>query len=194
LEININEIAQWLFGGISISTLLSILLVVLVLLGVLKLAKGVLIQSLLLIISWLPSVIIVLAVDTSSLKSIIPLKGIGLILFPYTWDVLLGNFSGQDIGYVASFMLIVSFIALLHLAVMFCYKWHVKVIYAPFIAYLCMIALGLGLINTHYAIYKWYENSCITSGIHPLMPVIFICMLLVIMFVMYWGVKKRGVR
>jgi hypothetical protein len=114
-------------------------------------------------------------------------------LFPYTWDVLLGNFAGQDLGFVASLMLVISFIALLHLSIMFCASWKIKLFYAPLIAYIGMIALGLGLVNTHKALYDWYANSCIASGIHPLMPVIFVIMVGIIGFVIFWGTKRKGV-
>jgi len=191
--VDINQLIQWLFGGISLSTLLGVLLVVLVSLGILKIAKGILVQTFLLLMAWLPSVVIVLAADTSALKTVVPLKGYGIILFPYTWDVLLGNFAGQDLGFVASLMLVISFIALLHLAIMFCASWKIKLFYAPLIAYIGMVALGLGLVNTHKALYDWYANGCIASGIHPLMPVIFLIMLTIIVFIMIWGARKRSV-
>jgi hypothetical protein len=192
VEIDINSLIQWFFGGISLSTLIGVLLVVLVSFGILKIAKGILVQCFLLLMAWLPSVVITLATDTSALKTIVPLKGYGIILFPYTWDVLLGNFSGQDLGFVASLMLIISFIALLHLAIMFCASWKIKLFYAPLIAYIGMVALGLGLVNTHKALYDWYAAGCIASGIHPLMPVIFIVMVGVISFIMILGAKKKG--
>jgi hypothetical protein len=55
-----------------------------------------------------------------------------------------------------------------------------------------MVALGLGLVNTHKALYDWYAAGCIASGIHPLMPVIFIVMVGVISFIMILGAKKKG--
>jgi hypothetical protein len=194
MALDVNQLIQWLFGGISLSTLVCVLLIVLVSIGVLKIAKGILVQSFLLIMAWLPSVIIVLATDTSGLKTVIPLKGYGLILFPYTWDVLLGNFYGQDLGYVASLMLVISYIALLHLAVMFCASWKISFLYSPFIAYIGMVALGLGLVNTHKALYNWYAAGCIASGIHPLMPIIFVGMVGIIMLILVWGAKRRSVQ
>jgi len=192
VEIDINSLIQLLFGGIGVTTLAVALLAVLAFFGILKVAKGILVQCLLLLIAWLPSIVVTLGTDTSALKTIVPLKGYGIILFPYTWDVLLGNFSGQDLGFVASLMLIISFIALLHLSIMFCASWKIKMFYAPLIAYIGMIALGLGLVNTHKALYDWYANSCIASGIHPLMPVIFVVMVGIIVFVIYWGTKRKG--
>jgi len=174
----------------TISSLLILMLTILTVLGIVRLAKGVLVQSFLLIIAWLPSIVVTSAVDTSQLKTILPLKGYGLILFPYTWDVLYGAFKGTEIGWFAGLMLFTSYIALLHLSVMFCVKWKMSPFYSPFIAYLGMLCLGLGLINFHREVYNAYVNGCLSSGIHPLMPVIFLAFLGTIIYIMVWGTKK----
>ncbi|MGP3705201.1 MAG: hypothetical protein ACKD6O_07935 [Candidatus Bathyarchaeota archaeon] len=190
MEIDIGNLVQWLIGGLGVSSLAVILVLILVFLGILKIAKGLVVQSLLLIVSWVPSAVLSSVVNV---QSTVPVKGFGLILFPYVWDTLLGACAGTEIAYISAVMLAVSFIAFLHLSIMFCAKWKIKYYYAPLIAYICLVALGLGLFNTHKALYSAYENYCVSSGVHPAMPLIFMVFVLLIIFILYWGRKRRSV-
>lgn len=191
MEIDIGNVIQWLIGGLGVTSLVAILVLILVFLGILKIARGLVVQCLLLIVSWLPSIIVSSAVNVES--AVVPLRGFGLILFPYVWDTLLGVYAGTGIAYVSGVMLVISFIAFLHLSIMFCAKWKIKYYFAPLIAYVCLLALGLGLFNTHKALYKAYESYCVSSGVHPAMPLIFIVFVFLIIFIMYWGRKRRSI-
>lgn len=189
---DVGSLIQWLIGGIGLTTLFAILLIILVSLGIIKIAKGLLVQSLLLSVAWIPAVVVSLSLNVEGV--IVPVKGYGLILFPYVWDTLYGGNVSAEVTFISGVMLIVSYIAFLHLSIMFCLKWKMKVVFAPFIAYLCMIAFGLGLLNTHKALYNAYENVCVSSGVHPAMPLIFIVFVLLIIFVLYWGHKRKMVK
>jgi len=191
-----SELLNWLLGGIALSTVVSIILILVVIYLGMKVTKGILIQSLLLIVAWLPSIIITFAIDTSTLEPqpIIPLRGVGLVLFPYTWDTLFGWFVDTQIGVISLLMIVISYIAFLHLSIIFCKNYQIKVFLSPIIAYIVLVGLGLGMINFHSYLFNSYVNYAYSIGIHPIMPVLFLVFLFLIVIIMVYSRKPKVLR
>jgi len=188
----INTLTSWFIGSVSFTMVIIIVILILVILGVLKIAQGILTKALLLLVVWLPSVVVANAVDISQLEPPppVPLKGSSLLLFPYVWDTLFG-YTGQWWYLV---MLIMSYFALLHIAIAFVRKYDYNILWAPVVAYFMTISLGLGLINFHSYLYTQYANYCFANGFHPAVPPIFFALILAFIAIIKWYIgKRRGV-
>ena len=174
-----QEVFNWFLGGFGLASVISIILFVLLIIGVIKIAERYLVQALLLLMVWLPANVVSGAIDLTGVTPLVPLKGTSLILFPYVWDILFGTFNNP----VYLIMIMLSYVSLLHLALMYVHKTQKPVYWAPLYAYFFILALGLGMVNFHKYLFDSYVSLCYTQGIHPVIPILFFVILMFLLII-----------
>ena len=180
----INQILSWYMGGLGASVFVVLILFFLGTYLSWVLLKKIAVYGFLFIATWLPSVIVAHAIDYSSMpQPMIPLKGYTFILFPYTWDVLLGYFKDTQLGVLCLVMLLLSYVAFLQISYMFCQHYHYKTILAPVFAYVSLLAFGLGLFNFHSYVWAVYKLSMNSLGLNEFLPIIFFIVILIVIIV-----------
>jgi hypothetical protein len=191
--IDVNALMDWLMkllaGGVTAGVILTLIVIgLLAYIGVTVVRKLV-VQFLLFFVTWVPSVIIAFSVDFSqlSIQPVIPLKGLALILYPYTLDVLYGNFYDTALGTVCFILIFISYIAFLQWSIHFANIYHYNKLYIPLIAYIVLLALGLGMLNTHAVLFNYYINYMITIGVHPSLPILLFITLLALIILLIYG-------
>jgi len=191
----VDEIFKWWMGGLGASVIVLFGIFVLALYFSWVIAKKFVVQLFLFLVTWLPSVIVANAVDLSEVSNppLIPLQGYTFILFPYTWDVLLGNFRNTILEPVCLLMIALSFIALLHAGLLFTHNLGHNVLWSVPVAYFGLLGLGLGMINFHVYLWNSYSALMFSVGLHPIIPIvlfIFIMILVVVYSVIKWNRTK----
>lgn len=186
IEDLINQILSWYMGGLGVSALVVLALFVVGSYLSWILLKKIAVYGFLFIATWLPSIVVAHAVDYSVMQSqpLIPLKGYTFILFPYTWDVLLGYFGETQLGVICLVMILLSYVAFLQVAYMFCKKYNYKTVLAPVFAYIFLVALGLGMINFHVYAWKVYKVSVNSVGVNEFLPIVFFLGVIVLIIVL----------
>jgi hypothetical protein len=192
IEQIIRQAYQWWTAGLLSSLAIFAVIFLLILYLGWRVFKGLIIQLFLFVISFVPSVITSYAININTLepKPIVPLQGAVYLLFPYTWDTMLGAFKNTAFVSVCVLFIFLSFLAFWHLALLFCHQWHINKLYSFPLAYLGTVAFGLGLINFHSYVFNAYVNYMNSIGMHPAVPIVFFCMILTIITLLYLFVFK----
>lgn len=185
IPIDWSTITNWLIGGIGLSLVLTIAIVFISFYFITKIAKGYIIQSLLLINAWLPSVILSFVTDFSSVPNkVIEPSSVSLVLFPYTWDMC---YALDNLRMISTIMIVLSYVAFVHLGIIFCHRMRCSKLWSFPIGYMLLLSFGLGMVNFHTMIVNGYSSACINAGVPPLlMPMgvlIFVLFLLFYIFV-----------
>jgi len=192
IEQLINQAYQWWTAGLLSSIVIFGVIFLIMLYFGWRLFKALIIQLFLFIVSFVPSVITSYALNVNALEPppMVPLVGPVYLLFPYTWDVMLGAFKDTAFSSVCILFILISFIAFWHLALYFCHKWEINKLYSIPIGYIGVLAFGLGLINFHSYLFESYVNYMNSIGLHPAIPIIFFVLLLTIIILLYLFVFK----
>jgi len=188
----ISKAYQWWTAGLLSSIVIFGAIFLLILYFGWRIFKGLIVQMLLFIMSFVPCLITSYALNINSLQSnsVVPIEGPVYLLFPYVWDSMLGVFKDTSFGAVCVIFIFLSFIAFWHLALLFCHHWKINKLYSFPIAYLCVLAFGLGLFNFHVYLYELYVNYMNSIGLHPAIPPIFLVSIIIIIILLYLFVLK----
>lgn len=188
LDTIFNDISGWLVGSVSASLIFTVVLTILSFTILMAIAKRYIVQALLLINAWLPSVVLSFVTDFSLVPNkVIDPQGISLLLFPYTWDLC---FAIDSLRMMSGIMIILSYASLVHLGIMFCHYKQCNKLWSLLIGYALLLGLGLGMVNFHTVLVSSYVSACISSGMPPLfLPMILV--VFIIFFVFYTQVLRK---
>jgi hypothetical protein len=186
----LGQILNWILLGIGSAGIATILLVLASIYVVAWIAKKYIIQTILLLNTWIPSIVLALVTDFSLVQyKVVEPQGISLILFPYTLDLCFGIDSLKSVSFV---LILLTYFCFVHIGLMYCHAKKCSKLWAFPIGYSLLIGLGLGMLNFHTWIFDSYTFACISNKIPPpLIPVLMIMLGLIIIFYKY-GMKKKA--
>jgi len=140
-----NKILNFSWYGFTASIIIVIILVFMAIYILSGLFSKIILEGFLVIVAWLPAVIahLTYGLETGGISLL------NLILFPYTWDNLLGMYVNvnPDIVSMCMVMLFVSYIAMLQISFAVVKKTQLPYWMTPLIAFVGLLGLGLGLRN-----------------------------------------------
>ena len=179
----INSILSYGWLSIGIGGLVGFLVVILAVTKLTGWISRIIMEGFLCIVAWLPALIAQLTYGTS-----LGIHPMGLILFPFIWDSLLGLYAGvnSQVVQMSLVMLFISYLAMLQLSyIMVKYK-KLPIWYVFPIGFVALLGFGLGLPN--------FWNFAITNF---LMPLIAIASILIFAFAIMLFIKvkqtKKGI-
>jgi len=187
----LNQFLTWLAIGGAVGIIVAIGFVAFTVFVLKKFLWGLFVKGFLIILAWVPSVFLAMNLDTGAMPSVkvVSVSGWGLVLYPYTWDVLFGS-GIAAITVISAMMIVVSYLSMLDIA----WEFHkhrpsIPVYLVPFIAYLGLVCFGLGMLNSHLALLNAYSGWCLSNGMHPLVPVMFASLIVAFVLFMVYGRK-----
>ena len=140
-----NKIVNFSWYGFTASIIIVVILVLLALYVLSGLFSKIILEGFLVIVAWLPAVIAYLTYGSETGG----INLLNLILFPYTWDYLLGIYVNvnADVVSMCAVMLFISYVAMLQISYGVVKKMEMPYWMIPLIAFIGLLGLGLGLRN-----------------------------------------------
>jgi len=140
----VGSILTYGWISIGVSALIGFFVVIIAIYKLSEKIAGLILSSFLSIVAWLPSLIAYLTYGAS-----LGIHPLGLILYPYTWDRLLGLYVNvnAEVVQMCLVMLFISYLAMLQIAYAVVKKLKYQYWMTPIIAFIGLLGFGLGLPN-----------------------------------------------